>query len=124
MTNDPFDFMNKILAQALGIKGEEQTYTDLMFDETTKDLEEDMIEKKPFRDGFSRIFRFKNEYGASCVKHWGSYGSEEDFWEIAVIKFNDNNKWDICYDTKITDDVIGWLDNDGVMKTLRQIKNL
>lgn len=125
MMNDK-EFMMNILAQfGLGTKEEEKMkYTDLVFDEATKDLEDAIIERRTHFDGLARVFRFDNGYGASCVKHIGSYGGKKDLWEIAVIKFDDNDKWDLCYDTDITNDVIGWLDNDEVMSTLRQIKAL
>ena len=71
------------------------------------------------------IFEFENGYGASVIKHYGSYGYEEDLFELAVLKFN-NKKFDytLVYDTPITDDVLGYLTNEKVMEYLEQIKNL
>ena len=37
--------------------------------------------------GVRYVFRFENNYGASVVKHLGSYGYDEDLWELAVIRF-------------------------------------
>ena len=102
-------------------------YTDLIFSSNNKDLENAMITKEPFLNGLSRVFRFDNGYGATCVKHMGSYGSSSDLWELAVIKFAEDD-WDLCYDTEITKDspdgVLGWLTNDGVMENLRKIQRL
>ena len=71
------------------------------------------------------IFAFENGYGASIVKHYFSYGFEEDLFELAVITYDeDANDWDITYDTEITEDVIGDLSNEEVMDLLYRIKNL
>ena len=69
--------------------------------------------------GFCYEFAFPNEYGASVVKHSISYGSNEDLFELAVLK----NGY-LCYTTEITDDVKGWLTNDEVIKYLVMIMNL
>lgn len=69
------------------------------------------------------IFRFENGYGASIIKHYGSYGWEEDLFELAVLIFEDN-EFDLCYSTPITDDVIGHLTNNDVIRYLNKIKRL
>ena len=66
-------------------------------------------------------------FGISIVKHDGSYGREQNRWEIAVLKRgkeNDVKKYDLCYDTPITDDVDGWLTGPEVMEYARKIKDL
>ncbi len=76
---------------------------------------------------YSHRFRFENNYGASVIKHFGSYGFEGDLFELAVIRYNPKNKnsiGDLCYDTPITNDVIGYLTNDEVLELLEKIKNL
>ena len=82
--------------------------------------------KDLFGDGCQYVFRFNNGFGASVVKHRGSYGHEDDKWELAVIKFNPeiDGDWSLTYETDITDDVIGWLDDDKVNNLLDRIKNL
>lgn len=79
-----------------------------------------------FGDGCQYVFRFNNGFGASVVKHRGSYGHEDDKWELAVIKFNPeiDGDWSLTYETDITDDVIGWLNDDDVNDLLDRIKNL
>lgn len=37
--------------------------------------------------GVRYVFRFENNYGASVVKHLGSYGYDQDLWELAVVRF-------------------------------------
>lgn len=81
------------------------------------------IGKDPF--SWQWIFAFENGYGASIVKHYFSYGFEEDLFELAVITYDeDTDEWDLVYDTEITDDVIGDLSNEEVMDLLYKIKNL
>lgn len=78
-------------------------------------------------EGIHYIFKFDNGYGASVIKHSGSYGREEDLWELAVIEFYKTDSelsYHLCYDTPITDDVIGYLTDQEIRKYLQQIKDL
>lgn len=76
--------------------------------------------------GIQYVFRFQNHYGASVIKHRGSYGHEDDLWELAVIEFetDDNDHWELTYDTPITADVIGWQTDEQIRELLRKIKEL
>ncbi len=87
-------------------------------------FEQNLIEKKPIWDGMQYLFRFDNGYGASVVKHHGSYGSYADLWELAVIHFDDHAEWHLTYDTPITDDVEGFLEDEDVRNLLKQIRDL
>ena len=84
-----------------------------------------------------RLYKFKNGYGASVVRHKDSYGNRmgEGLWELAVLKdmgkntqMYDDVEWlqtyDICYTTPITNDVVGWLKNSEVLDTLVKIGEL
>lgn len=62
---------------------------------------------------------FPNGYAASIVRFDGSYGYEEGLWEVAVMA-NDRP----CYDTPITDDVIGNQSEDEVINLCQQIFDL
>ena len=73
--------------------------------------------------GRQKIYKFPNGYGASVVRNKLSYGSKKGLWELAIITFNDCS-WSLCYDTPITDDVIGNLVWDKVEEYLEKIKNL
>lgn len=105
--------------------------TDLIYDEF-KDYEVDIEYLKEFnnmylqlgQEAFAHRFRFDNHYGASVVKHFGSYGFELDLFELAVLLFDDNGTSELCYTTPITNDVICYLTNDDVLKILTDIKNL
>ena len=74
--------------------------------------------------GIQYVFRFENGYGASIIKHMYSYGHEDDLWEIAIIKFDGDETSHICYDTELTDDVIGYLSDEEVCSYLEKIKEL
>lgn len=69
--------------------------------------------------GFRYVFLFENGYGASVVKNIFSYGNTRNLFELAVLKDGQ-----ICYETEITDDVIGYLTNRQVLRILERIKNL
>jgi hypothetical protein len=51
------------------------------------------------------------------VQNYGLY-------EVAVLKKITDDNYVLCYDTPITDDVIGYLNNEQVIEILEQIKNL
>lgn len=61
-------------------------------------------------EGFCYQAYFINGYGISIIKHDGSYGRASNKWEIAVLRGEE-----LCYDTPITDDVIGWLTGPEVL---------
>jgi len=70
--------------------------------------------------GFMHRFMFDNGFGISVVKHDGSYGHEQDLWEIAVLDSNG----DLCYKTPVTDDVLGWLTDSDVYETAVEVAAL
>lgn len=75
-------------------------------------------------EGIQKLYRFPNDYGASVVKHKGSYGYYEGLWELAVLRYTSSTRWVICYDTPVTDDVIGYLTEEQVQEILQQIEAL
>ena len=84
-----------------------------------------LVSRRDLYEGVGYLFKFENHYGASVVKHNGSYGHAGDLWELAVIKFDDKSgRWDLNYDTPITADVEGWLTDEDVRKLLERIKEL
>lgn len=70
------------------------------------------------------LFKFENGYGASVVKHFGSYGFDDDLFELAVIKFYNEKEWHLNYETPVTNNVEGYLTNDDVLKMLDEIQRL
>ena len=74
--------------------------------------------------GIQRIYKFPNGYGASVVKHKYSYGGKDGKWELAVINNITDEGFEMCYDTEITDDVIGYLNDPEVDRLLYLIRDL
>lgn len=87
------------------------------------EFENNLIKKGSLFDGIQYLFRFPNDYGASIVKHCGSYGVHNDLWELAVLRFN-GDEWNLTYDTEITDDVLGYLTDQDVLELLQRIRDL
>ena len=84
-----------------------------------------LVKRSLLYDGIQYMFRFENNYGASVVKHFGSYGHEDDLWELAVIKFDaETGEWNLIYDTEITDDVLGCQTDEETRDLLKRIKEL
>lgn len=74
-------------------------------------------------DGIAAKTFFRNGYGVSVISHEGSFGGSEGLYELAVIQGNPT-KWEITYNTPITDDVLGYLTEEEVESYLNQIKAL
>jgi hypothetical protein len=72
-----------------------------------------------YGDGIHSIVTFDNGYGASIIKTDRSYGGKDGLYELAVL-FDGL----ISYDTPITNDVIGFLTEDGVIELLQKIEAL
>lgn len=70
-------------------------------------------------NNYHKEYKFDNGYGASVICNSGSYGVQDGLFEVAILKGDD-----ICYDTPISPDVVGWLDFAGVADILNQIKAL
>ena len=66
---------------------------------------------------------FPNGYGVSVVQFTTPFGAGSGLYELAVIKGVEEN-WEICYDTPITGDVIGYLSEEEVEDLLLQVENL
>jgi hypothetical protein len=74
--------------------------------------------------GVQIVFKFPNNYGASVIRHSGSYGGSQGLYELGVLKFTAPAKYDLVYDTPITNDVLGWLSVDDILSTLDEIQAL
>ena len=62
---------------------------------------------------------FDNGFGASIISNDASYGGNSGLYEIAVLRGDD-----ITSATDVTDDVVGWLDDKDVTRTLNAISKL
>ncbi len=76
--------------------------------------------------GVQYIYAFPNGYGVSLIKNEFSYGGQADLWEIGIIKINsvDPLEWGLCYDTLVSDDVIGYLTDDEAREIMKQVFDL
>ena len=72
-----------------------------------------------FQNDIQVVIKFPNNYGASIIYSYGSYGVE-----LAVIHYNSKGAWNIDYTTHITNDVIGYLDKEELLKALQEIQVL
>lgn len=77
------------------------------------------FEPLQFEVGIVARIYFNNGYGASVVQSQTSYGGDGDLYELAILK----NRA-LCYNTHITDDVLGHLTEDQVSDYLRQVQEL
>ena len=61
-------------------------------------------------------------YGASVIKLPGSYGYENDLWELALLSnYNSVGNWSLEYTKLVNDDVLGNLTDNEVNKVLKFI---
>ena len=71
-------------------------------------------------NNYKNVYKFQNGYGASVICNQSSYGSDNGLFELAVLDKNG----DICYDTPITSDVIGYMTFGHVARVLKDIESL
>lgn len=65
------------------------------------------------------VVHFKNGYGASVVSHSFSYGLE-----LAVLESHEDGDVHLTYDTSVTSDVLGHLDDESLRAALVAIAAL
>ena len=73
-----------------------------------------------FFGGEQYEFTFTNGYGASVIRHAGSYGGTEGYWEIGLL----DSEGSLLYNDERfnpSDAVIGWLTDSEVIDWLRNI---
>ena len=77
------------------------------------------VKQESVNGGVQLLYDCANGYGASVVQHDFSYGGKKGLFELAVLMDGY-----ICYDTPITDGVLGWLKVSDVLEVLDKIKEL
>jgi len=92
------------------------------------------LEFKTYNDDYfnriAAVMFFPNGFGISVVRaksfigRYYTYTDNDDEWEAAVLKGTNENDCCICYDTPITNDVIGPLKNDDVSELMIKIQKL
>jgi hypothetical protein len=85
---------------------------------TFKDI---IFKSNPRGEEFGIVSRteFDNGYEVSVVKSPHSYGGDKGLYELAIFKDGE-----ICYDTPITNDVIGYLRPIDVTDVMEKIQQL
>lgn len=81
------------------------------------------FQSRPVNGGIQYEAFFPNGYGVSVVKHEFSYGGRLGLWELAVLQGGADD-CTICYDSPITDDVIGHLTEeqvDGIVTVIQEL---
>ena len=81
------------------------------------------LEFEPHAAGMGGVqarITFENGYGASVVRHEYSYGGKDGLYELAVL----NSDGELCYDTPVTNDVIGYLRDIDVTDVMEKIQQL
>ena len=86
-------------------------------------MEKYLLEAREINNGVQKLYKFENGFGASVVKHDYSYGGNKGLWELAVLEF-DGEDWSLTYDTPITNDVIGHIEEEDLEGYLKHIKQL
>jgi hypothetical protein len=80
-------------------------------------------------DGVHGLIFFPGGYGLSVVRYrnpfgGGSYTSNDiEDYEVAIIKGRKGN-WEICYDTKITNDVLGFQTKEDINNIIKHVIRL
>ena len=87
------------------------TFSDLKF----KDM--------PSTGGIQARMFWPNGYGVSVVRHSFSYGGEQGLYELAVLRGSEKSS-SLCYSTPVTDDVVGWQNEEGITELMRQVQSL
>ena len=83
---------------------------------TFKDLE---FKPHPIGNGVQAVINFDNNYGVSVVKFNGSYGYQQDLWEVAILY-----KGILTYNTGITDDVLSYQTDEDVTEVMKKVQML
>lgn len=102
--------------------GKIKTFEDLVFNPHAISKEARYLPSplcEEYTEAKHAVMQFDNGYGISVVKGTMFYSNGIDTYEVAVLK-----EGAICYDTPITDDVIGRVDADEVSDIMKQIQEL
>lgn len=75
------------------------------------------------RNPIGLLITFPNQYGASIIRHSGSYGGRDGLIEMGVAIFS-GELYGLCYDTPITSDVLGYLTMDELFEHLEEVSKL
>jgi len=68
-------------------------------------------------------YLYSNGYGISIISNEFSYGGLNGLYEIAIL-IGEEEDYEICYETPITNDVMGYLNPEQVIQTIEDVKKL
>lgn len=94
-----------------------------------KEFKDLKFREHPAGVGKQGLCFFDNGYGVSVVRFltllggYGLYTANEKKWELAVLKGNED-KFSLCYDTHITNDVLGNLSESDINKIMKKVQLL
>ena len=96
-----------------------KTFEDLVFRPWGKllDVPYEVIFKLGRLNHTQAVMEFKNGYGVSVLCGDSFYSNGIDTYEVAVTK---DGK--LCYDTPITDDVLGWQTKEEVTEIMKALQ--
>ena len=80
---------------------------------------DDLEFKKHHIAGTQAVMEFDNGYGVSVITGPIAYGGDHGLYELAVLKGAS-----LCYDTPVTDDVIGHLSPAEVSEKMAEVQTL
>jgi hypothetical protein len=76
-------------------------------------------------NGIDAYHIFDNHYGVSIIKTPYSYGGKEGLYELAILVMKPGDKYsELCYDTPITNDVMGYLTPEDITDIMKQVSEL
>lgn len=73
--------------------------------------------------GVRHVIKLNDKYQVSAIKKYGSYGYEEDLWEIALLNDDTLVPIEERFPEELCDDVIGFLTEDEVNSWLDKFYN-
>jgi hypothetical protein len=94
-----------------------KTFDDLEFET----IESTFLENNILKNGIRARLMFDNGFGISVIKTCISYGHKQGLFEIAVLN---STTEELCYDTPITNNVIGNLTSHEVTYYMSKIQSL
>jgi hypothetical protein len=77
----------------------------------------------PGDEAILAVHIFPNSYGVCVVRFPGSYGYMQGLYELYIIKGTLDN-YQACYNTHITNDILGHLDEIRVEDIMCEVENL
>ena len=87
---------------------------------TFKDIKFKKHNLYPHFEKHGMVF-FSNGYGVSVISGEDAYSDDSHPYELAVLAGSESHHG-ITYSTPITDDVVGYLDEDGVTEIMEKVQ--